>query len=47
MRSFSGHLLGIGLTGVAAIVSAIAIRTTPVPKGTILRVYTPADLDTR
>ena len=40
------HLLGIGLTGAAAVVSAIAIHATPVPKGTILRVYTPADLET-
>ncbi len=41
------HLLGIGLTGVAAIVSAVAIHATPVPKGTILRVYTPADLEVK
>ncbi len=40
------HLLGIGLTGAAAVVSAIAIHATPVPKGTILRVYSPADLET-
>jgi hypothetical protein len=44
---FMIHLLGIGLTGVAAIVSVIAIHAVPVPKGTILRVYTPADLETR
>ncbi len=42
--AFWTHLLGVGLTGVAAIVSTIAIHAVPVPKGTVLRVYTPADL---
>ncbi len=42
--AFGIHLLGIGLTGVAAIVSAIAIHAVPVPRGTVLRIYTPSDL---
>ena len=45
--AFLVHLLGIGLTGVAAVMSAVAIHATPVPKGTILRVYTPADLEVK
>ncbi len=45
--SFWIHLLGIGLTGVGAVVSVIAIHAVPVPKGTILRVYTPADLEVK
>jgi hypothetical protein len=44
---FAIHLLGIGLTAVAAVVSAVAIHAVPVPKGTILRIYTPADLETK
>jgi hypothetical protein len=40
---FAIHLLGIGLTAAAALVSVVAIRAVPVPKGTILRIYTPAD----
>ncbi len=44
---FAIHLLGIGLTGVAAVVSAVAIHAVAVPKGTILRIYTPADLETK
>ncbi len=42
--AFGIHLVGIGLTGVAAVVSVVAIHAVPVPKGTVLRVYTPADL---
>lgn len=45
--AFGIHLLGIGLTAVAAIVSAIAIQATPVPKGTVLRVYTPAEIEVK
>ena len=45
--SFWIHVLGIGLTGVAALVSAVAIHAVPVPKGTILRIYTPADLEAK
>ena len=45
--SFWIHILGIGLTGVAAVVSVVAIHAVPVPKGTILRVYTPADLEAK
>ncbi len=45
--AFGVHLLGIGLTGVAAIVSVVAIHAVPVPKGTILRIYTPADLEVK
>jgi hypothetical protein len=44
---FAIHLLGIGLTGVAAVVSAVAIHAVPVPKGTILRIYSPSDLDVK
>ncbi|HYM38645.1 MAG TPA: hypothetical protein VEY12_00675 [Thermoplasmata archaeon] len=44
---FAIHLVGIGLTGVAAVVSAVAIHAVPVPKGTILRIYAPADLDVK
>ena len=43
--SFWVHVLGIGLTGVAALVSVVAIHAVPVPKGTILRIYAPADLE--
>jgi hypothetical protein len=44
---FAIHLLGVGLTGVAAVVSVVAIHAVPVPKGTILRIYTPADLEVK
>ena len=45
--AFGIHLLGIGLTAAAAVVSVIAIHATPVPKGTVLRIYTPADLEAK
>lgn len=38
------HILGIAVIGAAAVLSAVAIRSIPVPKGTVLRIYTASNL---